>query len=202
MMRKLYRLSYKYGRYSIQNLMLIIVCAQAFVYVASMMNGSFVSLLTLDMDMVLSGQVWRLITFVFIPPASSPIFILIALYFYYMIGSALENQWGSFLFNVYYLIGILGAIVAAVITGYGTNVYINLSLFFAFAILFPDFELLLFFVLPLKIKYLALFNAIVYGYSFITGTWYIRASIVFSLVNLVLFFWPNIKIMLRRLTKK
>ncbi len=202
MMRKLYRLSYKYGKYSITNLMLIIVCAQAFVFLANMIKPGFMSLLTLDMSMVLQGEVWRLITFIFIPPSTSPVFLLIVLYFYYIIGYALESEWGSFLFNVYYLIGILGAIVAGTITGFGSNTFINLSLFFAFALLYPEYEIRLFFVFPVRIKYLAFFNLIVYAYTFITGALYMKASILFSLVNVILFFYPNIIKSIKRFTRR
>ena len=104
------------------------------------------------------GEVWRLFTFVFIPQSTSPLGLVLTLYFYYLIGNTLENTWGDFQFNVYYLCGMLGAILAAALTGYGTSYYINLSLFFAFAMLYPDFQVLLFFIIPIKMKYMALFS--------------------------------------------
>ena len=108
------------------------------------------SLLAFNRDAVLHGQIWRLITFIFIPPDSSVFFILFSLYFYWLIGSALENQWGAFRFNVYYLCGIIGTIVAGMITGYATSSYLNLSLFLAFALLYPDYQVMVFFFCPSK----------------------------------------------------
>ena len=95
------------------------------------------SKLSLYMPAVLQGEVWRLITFIFVPSASTPISLLLTLYLMWLIGHTLEQSWGDFRFNVYYLLGVLGAILAAVITGWGTTYYLNLSLFFAFAMLYP-----------------------------------------------------------------
>ena len=105
---------------------------------------------------VMHGEVWRLLTFVFIPQSTSPLGLVLTLYFYYLIGNTLENTWGDFQFNVYYLCGMLGAILAAALTGYGTSYYINLSLVFAFAKLYPDFQVLLFLLIPRKMKDMAL----------------------------------------------
>lgn len=91
----------------------------------------------------------------FLPSASTPISLLLTLYLMWLIGHTLEQSWGDFRFNVYYLLGVLGAILAAVITRWGTTYYLNLSLFFAFAMLYPEMRLLLFFIIPVKIKWLA-----------------------------------------------
>lgn len=191
-MKWLYKLEYKYGRFCIPNLMLYIVIGQAFVYLADMFTyGAFSGFLTLYWPGVLQGQVWRLLTFIFVPQSGSMLSLLISLYFYYFIGSTLENAWGSFKFNVYYLCGILGAILAAIITGMGFNMYLNLSLFFAFAVLFPDMQVLLFFIIPIKVKYMALFSGALYLFYIIIGSWAVRASIVASLLNFFLFFGGN-----------
>ena len=134
-MNWLNRLNRKFGRYAIRNLMYILSGAILAVYMADWLipNLNLQSYLYLDMDLVARGEVWRLITFIFMPPASSPLWILFNLYFYCLIGNALENQWGSFKFNLFYLCGMLGAILSALFTGYATNSFLNLSLFFAFA---------------------------------------------------------------------
>ena len=147
------------------------------------------------------GQIWRLVTFVFVPPSSSPIFILFALYFYYMIGVGLENQWGKVKFNLYYLVGMLGSIIAALITGYADNTFLNLSLFFAYAALYPDEQVLLFMILPIKMKYLALVDAALYLYYFIVGTASTRITIVLCLLNVALFLGGDIINTIRRESK-
>ena len=136
-----------------------IVIANVAVYLMDMFsNGYFSAMLRFYPALIMEGQVWRLLTFVFIPQSTSPLGLVLTLYFYYLIGNTLENTWGDFQFNVYYLCGMLGAILAAALTGYGTSYYINLSLFFAFAMLYPDFQVLLFFIIPIKMKYMALFS--------------------------------------------
>jgi membrane associated rhomboid family serine protease len=199
----LYKMERKLGRFAISNLMLYIVIAQFVVYLldivgfAQMMNlGTSISgLLSLSRAMVLRGQVWRLVTFVMVPSFGSPIWLLIGLMFYYFIGSQLEQSWGSFKFNVYYFVGMLGIIVASFITGGATNEFLNLSMFFAFAILYPEEPLRIFFIVSIKAKWLALVSALMYVYtiviSLLTGNWANFAAIVASLINLILFFWRD-----------
>lgn len=193
-MKLIDRLERRFGRYSIRNLMSYIVLLNAVVYVLMMIPGSNLrARLVLNPALVLRGEVWRLITYVFIPPNSSPIFILFVLYFYYMIGSNLENEWGSFRFNLYYLLGMLGTTIAIFITGgEATPVYINLSLFLAFAHLYPDFQVLLFFIIPVKMKYLALINWIIIGYSIIFYPIPYKVSALVSVINFFVFFGPDI----------
>ena len=150
-------------------------------------------------DLILQGQVWRLVTFLLIPPSLGGIIqTALMLYFYYFIGTALEGRWGARRFLLYYLVGALAAIIAGFITGYGVNQFLYLSMFFAFAIQYPDFQLLLFFMLPIKVKWLALFNALYHLYLFIIGGWPIRVAIVLSLANLVLFFGGDLLTMARQ----
>ena len=189
-MKWLNHLDYKFGRYAIPHLMYYLSGIMLAIFLIDLfLPGAPVqSLLALDMGLVAQGQIWRLITFIFLPPSSSPFWILFNLYFYCLLGNALESEWGSFRFNVYYLCGVLGSILAAWVTGYGVNHFLNLSLFLAFAALYPDFELLLFFILPIKVKYLALINLIYYVGAFLFGTWASRAAILMSLLNVLLFF--------------
>ncbi|MEG0615035.1 MAG: rhomboid family intramembrane serine protease [Oscillospiraceae bacterium] len=189
-MRWIDKLDRKIGRFSIPNLMLIVSTGMFVVYLFSMLfpEKNLMSYLTLNMAAVANGEIWRLLTFIILPPQSSIFFILFALYFYVIIGSSLEKEWGSFKFNVFYLFGIVGTIVAALISGGSDNIFLNLSLFLAFAILFPNHEILLFFILPIKVKYLAILDAIFFGISLILGTWQVRAAIIASLVNIIIFF--------------
>ena len=189
-MKLLNRLERKIGRFALPNLMFFIVICQFAIFAAQMIfpEKDLIGLLMLDRGEILNGQVWRLISFIFIPPSSSIIFMIFSLYFYYMIGSSLESQWGSFKFNVYYLMGMIGTIAAAFITGYAINTYLNFSLFFAFALLFPNYEVNLFFFIPIKVKYLALLDAVFFIVMFIIGDWATRLSIIASLINFFLFF--------------
>ena len=142
-------LARKFGKYVISNLMMYIVAFMAMVYALVMlMPVNLTAYLVFNKAAILRGQLWRLVTFLFLPSDSSIVWILFSLCFYWMIGSALENQWGSFRFNMYYLFGMLGTIISGMITGYATNSYLNLSLFLGLALLYPDFQVNLFFFLP------------------------------------------------------
>lgn len=195
----------KLRRYAISDLMKYIVIGQgivfALLYIWPTLGYQLYSLITLTRTGLMRGQIWRLVTFIFVPPSSSPIFILFALYFYYMIGVGLENQWGKVKFNLYYLVGMLGSIIAALITGYADNTFLNLSLFFAYAALYPDEQVLLFMILPIKMKYLALVDAALYLYYFIVGTASTRITIVLCLLNVALFLGGDIINTIRRESK-
>ncbi len=199
-MKWVYRLERKFGRYYIPRLMLVIIVGQAMVFLASQLSPAIqlMNRLSLFWPEVMRGEVWRLVTFIFIPQTTSPFGLILSLYFYYLIGNTLENTWGGFRFNVYYLCGMLGAIFAAAVTGYGTGYYINLSLFFAFAMLYPDFGVLLFFIIPVKMKYLALVSGALCLIDLLFGSWSARAAIVLSLANFLLFFGGDFLDTLRR----
>ena len=165
---------YKHPRFGINNLMMIICIANIAVWLFSAMDttGLLVNLLTFSPYHILRGQIWRLVTFVFVPMYSSPFSLLISLYFYYFIGSTLERQWGTGRFTIYYLCGILLQVIYGFIiyltTGinYGMSAnYINLSMFFAFATLYPDNVVLLFFIIPIKMKWLAVIDSLYFAYS-------------------------------------
>jgi hypothetical protein len=185
----LQKMQYKFGRYAIKNLMMYIVGAMAVVFASGfLLPINIVSVLAFDIGAIMQGEVWRIITFIVIPPNASIIFIIFALYFYWLIGSTLEQQWGAFKFNVFYLCGIISTIIAGLIVGYATNFYLNLSLFLAFALLFPNFEVRLFFVLPIKMKWLAYASMAYLVYLFIFNSWSEKAVLLVSIVNIILFF--------------
>ncbi|MEG0616489.1 MAG: hypothetical protein RR508_02865 [Oscillospiraceae bacterium] len=189
-MKWLNKMERKFGRFAIPNLMMIIIIGQGMVFLADMLNPAIGLnyLFSLSRSAILHGEIWRLFTFIFIPPTNNLLGLVFTLYLYYLIGNTLENEWGDFKFNVYYLCGIFGAILAAMVTGSGVNFYLNLSLFLAFAIMYPDHELLLFFVIPVKMKYLAYMAGVYYILMVIVGSFAVKAAIVFSLANFLLFF--------------
>ncbi|MFC1599210.1 rhomboid family intramembrane serine protease [Candidatus Omnitrophota bacterium] len=188
------KLEIRYGRFAVKNLISYIVGFNASVYLLNYINPQYIDLLTLDMSKVLQGQIWRLFTYIFIPPPADIIFIIFALYLLYMFGTALEAQWGSFRINFYYLIGMISTtIIGACFSGGPvTNFYINTSIFLAFAAVFPDFRLYIFFILPVKVKYLA---ALTWAMVFLTvflGTVPFKLLAITSVINFLLFFWPHI----------
>lgn len=198
-MKWLYKLEYKHGHRYIPNLMKLIVFGMAFVYVLLMFSGNNADFLYSNMmltrDGLFKGQIWRLVTFIFLPPLTQPIYVFISLYFYYFIGNSLEQYWGGFRFNLYYLFGTIGTILAMLISGYGTNVFLNLSLFLAFATVAPDTTFLLFFILPVKAKWMALGYVAISLFQIIASivanpTTGVRdlVSLAFSLANYFLFF--------------
>jgi hypothetical protein len=188
MERLLARLERRFGSYAIPNLIIYIVGGMAMVWVLSKSRPEFLGHLALDMRAVRHGQVWRLVTFLFIPPPSDPIWIFFNLYFAWWIGSSLDDKWGSFKFNAYYLLGALGTIIASIIAGPTSNFWLNSSLVLAFATVFPDVTILVFFILPVRIKWLGILVALGIGYAAITGGWGVRASILAALANYALFF--------------
>jgi hypothetical protein len=182
------RLERRLGRYAIHNLIGVIVGGMAIVWVLSLLKPEFQDRLSLDISAVRHGQVWRLITFLFIPPPSKPLWVLINLYFTWWIGTSLEQHWGPFKFNAYYLLGAVGTVVAAVIAGPATNFWLDASLFLAFATVFPDVKILLFFIIPIQVKWLGIVAALFMAYAAATQDWGARCSIAASMINYVLFF--------------
>jgi hypothetical protein len=182
------RLERRIGRYAIPNLILYVVGGMAIIWALSFSRPEGVERLMLDMHAVRRGEVWRLFTFLFIPPRAQPIWVLVNLYFTWWVGSSLEQHWGAFKFNVYYFIGAIGTIVAALIAGPTSNMWLDSSLFLAFATTFPDVTILLFFILPIRVKWLGMIAAVGIAFAFGLGGWGTRASIIAALVNYVLFF--------------
>ena len=200
-------------KYNIPPIMRYIVFAMGGVFVLDLFLGmttayttrvSLVSYLMLDISLVLRGQVWRLVTWLFVPNQSSMLWMLISLYFYYMIGTALEARWGNRRFLIYYVIGALanvaGAFIAHAITGYGygVNTYLYYSLFLAFAALYPDMQFMMFFFLPVKAKWLAALDLLYFLMAIITGSVGLRMAAIASLVNVALFFGEDFYQMARR----
>lgn len=166
--RAIEKFCWKHPRFGVPRLMLYIVIGNALVWLFRMMDqtGTLYSLLYFDPALFCRGQVWRLVTFILVPPADSPLVLLICLYFYYFIGSTLEREWGSGRFTIYYFSGILLTVIYSLvffwITGNRIQItasYVNLSLFLAFASLWPEQQVLLFFIIPVKMKWLAWVDA-------------------------------------------
>jgi len=201
-MRFLFDLEKKYGRYAIQNLTAGIVSCQAACFVVGLVDPQAMQLLTLNPALVLQGEVWRLVTFLAVPPPIGLIFAIFYFYLFYLMGTALENHWGIFRYNVYLLVGYMANVAVAIIAGMFLPEQANVSsaflqgtVFLAFAQLYPEFELRLFFVLPVKVKWLALLAWVGYGFAFLSGLssfqdggWLTSLIVVASVSNFLLFF--------------
>ncbi len=189
-MRWLDSLEVRLGRFAIPHLTRIVVVLSLLVWGLIQVNPRFLEALVLWPAAVREGEVWRLVSFLFIPPGAG-FLTLFYLLFLWTMGEGLEEAWGSFKVNVFYLVGMIGTVVAAwLFDGVGTAAYLNLSLSFAFATLYPDYPVLLF-VIQVRVKWLALISAGLQVVAFALGNWSTRAMIVISLANYFLFFWSH-----------
>jgi hypothetical protein len=155
--RLLARLERRFGRHVPSGLTYLLVCGQVIVFVLSLTNPGLLELLQLDRTAILHGQVWRLVSYVFIPPFTNVMAAVFEIYLLYTMGHSLEVEWGPVKYLVFWLVGMIGTTAFA----FGLNIpasneYLLLSLFLAFATLWPDYELRLLFLIPVKVKWLAL----------------------------------------------
>jgi len=208
-MRFIRLLEKKFGRYAIPNLMKYVIVLYAIGMLIFSVNPYAYTFLGLEIDKVLRGQVWRLITFLIPYNTFRDIFfVFLKAYIFYMIGNALENAWGSFKLNLYFFSAVFFNIVAAFIL-YGifrVNILgsilmilvspldiIYSSMFFAFAALYPNTQFLLYFIIPVKVKYLAWINGAFYIYNIfvmISNRFYFGViPIIVSLANFLIFFF-------------
>jgi hypothetical protein len=166
--RLLARLERKYGRYAPGNLTYGLIAAQLAGLVLGLIAPEIRLLLYFDLARILHGEIWRVVTWVAIPPFVAPgpgggtslFWALFAFYWLYWMGSALEAEWGAFKFLVFWLLGVIGTIVAAAISGGETdNALFLMTFFLAFATLWPDYQIRLFFIIPIKVKWLAYLDA-------------------------------------------
>ncbi len=187
------RFCYKHPRFGIPNLMNIIVFGSVIVYLLdSFSANSFSRLLYFSVPHILQGQVWRLISFVFIPLDSRLIYFALSTYLYWMIGTTLEREWGSTKFTLFYMVGVVLNMLLGFLTGYATMSYVNLSMFFAFATLYPNTQFLIFFFIPVKVKWLAWLDAAFFAWSvirYMLGGHFLYALIpLLAIANYFLFF--------------
>lgn len=199
------KLERKLGRFAIPNLTVYLLVGYVIGFGIVNLMRDMVGYLTLEPALILRGQVWRLISWVLIPPTDNLISLVFLVLLYYSLGTALERTWGSFRYNVYIFSGLLFTVLAvfglyafyyfrygvevplSAVGLIGTN-YITLSIFLAFAVIYPDMEVMLYFILPIKMKWMALVYVVLAGYDFINGGIGIRVAIGASLLNFVIFF--------------
>ena len=204
----------KHPNFGIPNLMKIIVFGQIAVYLVNMLvyvmfKQSFLSYLQFVPAYILQGQVWRLVTWVVVPNASSPFMLLLTCYFYYWIAVMLEREWGTARFTLFYLSGMVLSVVIGMLVGmagvaqinpyyllYPMNLsyYLNLSIFLVLSVLYGEMQVLLFFMVPVKMKWMALIDVvlvIVDMAGFVqSGLWMLALGPLASFINFFIFTWP------------
>lgn len=198
-MRPIDHLDRKFGRFAIQNLTIYLIAGQSFFYVMYLTGKLDPAATYLSADLLMSGEWWRIFTLPFDPPRQGLVFTLFAWYFFYMLGSTLEAHWGAFRYNLYLLLGCLITIAASfLVPSYPVNnAFLAGSIFLAFATLFPDYQILLFFVLPVRMKWLALLTWLGYAYQFVFGGWEIRVMVLAAIANFLIFFARDIFVNVR-----
>lgn len=211
-MDRLTKLERKYGKFAIPNLTMILIGGFILGYVITIVEPAGLEIINLNPARIMKGEIWRLITWVVMPPRSLSIFVVITLMFYSFVGRTLENNWGDFRYTLYVLsgilftdIGVVGAYLALKLAGQEmeaeyfamysdtSTYYLCMSLFLAFAFMFPEVEVLLYFIIPIKVKWLGYFDiafliymVLIYGNI---GYYAGMVSVIMSVLNYILFYF-------------
>lgn len=220
-MRPMSKFEKKFGRYAISNLTTILIVCYLVGYVLQYLAPGVLSYLTLNPYQIIRGQIWRLVTWVVVPPSMGSLFTtLIMLYFYWSLGSTLERTWGTYRYNVYILSGMLFTVLGSFISMgvsylmYGdlwpvmsqagalcfSTGYINMSIFLAFALTFPEMQVLLMFIIPIKVKWMGIVYGVMLAWEFFQKAYvqigtsvvevgiFSKIAILSSLLNFIVFF--------------
>ncbi len=193
------KLQRRFGRFGVPHVTEALIAGQVLVYVVFQTRPTVVADIALVPRQALDGQAWRLLSFVFEPPFTNLLFALFAWYLFYLMGTVLENTWGALRYNLFLLVGWLATVAASFLQlDQPASVrFLGGSVFLAFAYLYPNFELLLFFVLPVKVKWLALLTWIGYFFTLAFGSTVARLMVAASVCNFLLFFWRDILLRVR-----
>ena len=205
LMRLIDRFCYKHPNFGIPNLMRYLTIANVVFWILGTANSVLLSYLRFDAGLIMQGQIWRLITFMVYPPSMGLLAFLV-FYFYYWMGTALEQVWGTAQFNIYLLIGwaltVIYGFLVYFIGGLRISIdaqYLYLSMFFSYAALFPDQTVLLFFFIPIKMKYMAIIDAVYFLAAVITNPFPVNLLPVVAVLNFFIFFSGTL---LQRIPKK
>ena len=190
------RFCFKHRNKGIPNLMLYITVTTAAIYLFTMATDSYLlyGWLCFDRNLILQGQVWRLITYIFLDYDSNLLWMAIGLLCYFSLGRAIENIWGTLRFNLYYFCGVLMMdIYCLIFDCYASVYYLNLSLFLAFATMFPDVHFRLFFIIPVRAWILAVFDLVLVLVGLLQMPFTpVNLFSVISIANYFLFFGKDI----------
>lgn len=202
----LQKMERKYGRYAIKGLTRYIILTYVIGYILWLVTPGWIPYIRLEPGLILHGQVWRLFSWLLVPPQSLDIFTIVMLFFYFSIGTNLERTWGDFRYNVYIFGGLIITVIGAficyaiakagmstgtipLIGGAFSTYYISMSIFLAFALTYPNIQVLLFFVLPIRVKWLGVIYAAFIIYDCIYMSWVGRVAVIASLFNFIIFFF-------------
>ena len=189
--------------FAVPGLIRYVALLNALVFVLHLIAPGYTSLLELVPTLVLQGQVWRLITWIFIPETLSPFWIIFAVLFLFYLGDGLEAAMGSGRLTLFYFTGVVLCTAASFVFGWSgvggvslahANTFLNLSLLLAYATLYPDFKVLVFFVLPVRIVWLALFSAALMILSSIGQPTVVAATLGAAFLNYLLFFGKTLQL--------
>ena len=199
-MKFLNKMERKFGRYAVRNLSAYIIAFYVAGYLMEVFTPDIFNYLTLEPYYILHGQVWRVVTWLLVPPSSLDLFTIIMLFFYYSLGNSLEQTWGAFRYNVYIFMGMISTVLGAFLLYaiFGGNVlfgnalfstyYINMSIFLAFAVSYPNMQVMLYFFIPIKMKWMGILYGFFIVYSFVKSSWVGKVAIIASLLNFIVFF--------------
>lgn len=191
---------YRHPRFGVPNLMLYIVIISLAVWLLSIMDPSktLMSFFVFSPERILKGEVWRLVSFIFVPQSLS-FWELLFFYFYYWIGNVLEKEWGTPRFNIFLISGVLLTAVYGFIIYFitkqsiaVTTYFIYLSMFFSFATLFPDVQVLFMFIIPIKVKWLAYLDAAFFLLSMLTQSFPFNLLPLVAVLNYLVFFGDDL----------
>jgi membrane associated rhomboid family serine protease len=193
------KLERRFGFIAIPGLIRAIVTLNALVFVLVLLNKGFDSYLALDIARIRAGEAWRLITYIFVPQTGHFLLVVVALWFLWFIGDGLERAWGAFRLTLYFLVGMIGTTVAALLSNSQfSNQMLFTTLFFAFARFYPEEIIYVFFILPLKIKWIAWIYAAFLLLGFVTQSNSYRMALIAALSNYLIFFGPGVLQQLRQ----
>ena len=215
-MNFLNKMERKIGKYAIPNLSLFLILGYVLGYILEFINPAIVDFLTLNPYLILHGQVWRIVTWIIIPPSSFDLFTIIMLMFYYSVGMNLERTWGTFYYNVYLFMGMIFTILGSfLIMGISyvpafriamlreavgsadyfllvarnfSTYFVNMSIFLGFAATFPEVQVLLMFIIPIKVKWMGIAYGVLLVVQFLRSDIVGKIVIGASLLNFVVFF--------------
>lgn len=206
--KRIERFCYDHPNFGISNLMKYVALANVAFWLMNAVNPMFLKYIVFDPALILQGQVWRLVSFVFYPP-NTGLLALLVFYFYYWIGSILEREWGSGPFTVFFFSGVILTALYGFLMYFVFHIpvmlgstYIFLSMFFSFAALYPDTQVLFMFVIPVRMKFLALVNAVFFVLSVLTNPFPVNLLPVVAILNFFIFCFDDIRSLLPKKAAK
>jgi hypothetical protein len=198
-MKLLDNLQRRFGRYALPHVTEGLIACQVLTYVFCMTKPEFSESLAMIPARVMQGEVWRLVTFLCEPPLSNPLWAFFFWYFFYLTGTVLEGTWGTFRYNVYLLVGWFLTVVLSFVdlAAPASAGFLQASVFLAFAYLYPDFQVQLYFIFPIKVKWLAMLQWASYLWILTFGDLSAQLMVAAAIGNFILFFWHDIAARMR-----